>query len=70
MKKLDAKKQALVSESCDNAVANGYELWLWTAEDIAIDMGTTDPQFDGEEPEELIPYVEVWLKEKAPSTHK
>ncbi len=55
--------QAGINESLDNAIENGYELLDWSNEEIAVDLGTYDEEYEGLN-EELIPFIQAWRETK------
>lgn len=50
-----------IDESLNNAIENGYELGLWTAEQIAVDLSTYDAAFEDVDIEVLVPFISDWL---------
>ena len=50
-----------VIESLNNAVANGYPLYEWTAEEIAADLAEYDSQFENVDQAELQIIIAGWL---------
>lgn len=61
---LDRVMTALVKESLDSAITNGYDIEDWGAEGIAEDMGSYDGTVDQLPVKFLVPYVEAWLEER------
>lgn len=56
----------IVFESLDNAVESGYPMLLWDDEAIADDMvGLVAELEEIEEPQVLIPYIQLWKAKKA-----
>lgn len=53
--------ERLVHESSDRAIENGYDLFEWSPEEIAIDLGTYDSDFEGLDVRDLVPAVESWF---------
>lgn len=53
---------ARVAESCEHALANGYELLDWTSVEMADDIGNYDPQFGALGKEELAAHVALWRR--------
>lgn len=51
----------VVAASLDAAVANGYELWLWSPREIAEDMAEYDPDFEDFPTADLEPPIQAWL---------
>ena len=43
---------------------NGYDLKIWSAQEIADDLATYDSDFDECDPEILIPFIQEWLQVK------
>jgi hypothetical protein len=63
-KALNLELLQYITTSCENAEANGYDQLSLTDYQIAIDMGTYDPELEGREAEELMPYIAEWRKSK------
>lgn len=55
--------QAKVNEALDNAVDNGYTVWLWPAAQIAKDMTRHDAALEKEDVWELVPYIQAWQEQ-------
>jgi hypothetical protein len=53
-----------VFQSLDNAVTNGYSLEDWTEREIAEDLHEYDSQFEGIDPNLLVPIVRDWYNQK------
>ena len=53
--------QASLNLSLNNAMENGYELDLWSAEAISRDLSCYDEDFECEDPSTLIPFIQEWL---------
>lgn len=58
----DIKKK--VFECLDNAVANGYDIFEETAEDIADDLGDYAKQFERTSVSTTLPHIKEWLFSK------
>lgn len=52
-----------IFESLNSAIENGYELREWTAEDIAKDLAEYDSYFESTPVEDLVPFIQEWLKQ-------
>lgn len=50
-----------LTESLQHAIDNGYDLYEWSAIDIAIDIATYDSDYEGVEPLDLEPHIQKWL---------
>lgn len=50
-----------VIESLNNAVANGYPLYEWSAEEIADDLAEFDSEFEAADKTELKIIIGTWL---------
>jgi hypothetical protein len=50
-----------VYTALDTAVENGYPLTEYPAEEIAVDLGTYDAQFEHTPAEVLTPIIVKWL---------
>jgi archaellum biogenesis protein FlaJ (TadC family) len=53
-----------VFQSLNNAIDNGYELEDWTEREIAENLHEYDAQFEGVDPNLLIPIVKDWYNQK------
>jgi hypothetical protein len=54
--------QSRVNESLDNAVENGYEIDKNDVVSVVNDLIEFDADLEDKNPDELIPYVQRWLK--------
>lgn len=54
-----------VHDALDQALENGYAFKGLNAVEIGKDLGTYKKEFEGEEPEELAPFVQTWLDKQA-----
>jgi hypothetical protein len=50
----------LIKKSLDQAVAHGYELDTWSAEDIAADLGQYDATVEEYTIAQVLPCVQAW----------
>ncbi len=53
--------QANLNLSLNNAIENGYELDEWDAEEISSDLSCYDEDFECEDPQLLVPFIQEWL---------
>lgn len=53
--------EAQVHASNDRAVENGYDLFSWSAEEIAVDLADYDSDFEGVPVEITIPFIRSWF---------
>jgi hypothetical protein len=57
--------QELVFEYLDTAVENGYpEIIQWSAFELTADLRTFTAQFEVSSQQEVLPFVEAWLRDK------
>lgn len=51
-----------VCRSNDQAVENGYDLFSWAPEEIAVDIADYDLDFEGADHDELIEAIREWFR--------
>jgi hypothetical protein len=70
MRNLDL--QTMLDVALNNAVNNGHNLHEWEPQAVAEDLILYSKDFENMTPETLMPYIEVWQREKrtaAPYKH-